>query len=223
MVFLPYIDMNQPWVYMCLPTLKTPPISLLIPSLWVVPVHWLWVESTWTQIYMKPSALFHASILAWSSISHMVMHHILSDQLPLLYMGLFLDSIILCMIYMYVISPVLCCQISIIFWKNSLLNSFKSVQLLSHVRLFATAWTAACQTSLSITNSRSLLKLMSIKSVMTSNCLILCCPLLLLPSIFPSIRVFSNESVLCIRWPKYCSFSISPSNEYSGLIPFRID
>ena len=88
----------------------------------------------------------------------------------------------------------------------------------------ATPWTATCQASLSITNSRSLLKLMSIESVMPSNHLILCRALLLLPSIFPSIRVFSNESVICIRWPKYWSFSfnISPSNEYSRLISFRI-
>ena len=102
---------------------------------------------------------------------------------------------------------------------------FSSVQLLSHVRLLATPWTAARQASLSITNSRSLLKLKSIESVMPSNHLILCCPLLLLPSIFPSIGVFSNESVLCIRWPKYWSFSfcISPSSEYSGLIFFRMD
>ena len=100
-----------------------------------------------------------------------------------------------------------------------------SVQSLSHVQLFATPWTAACQASLSITNAQSLLKLMSIESVMPSNHLILCCPLLLLPSVFPSIRVFSNESVLRIRWPKYWSFSfsISPSNEYSRLISFRID
>ena len=93
---------------------------------------------------------------------------------------------------------------------------FSSVQLLSHVRLFATPWTAAHQASLSITNSRSSLKLMSIESVMPSNCLILCHPLLLLPSIFPSIRAFSNESVLHIRWPKYWSFSfnISPSNNW---------
>ena len=87
----------------------------------------------------------------------------------------------------------------------------------------ATPWTAACQDSLSITNSRSLLKLMSIESVMPSNHLILCHPLLLPPLIFPSIRVFSNESVLRIRWPKYWSFSISPSSEYSGLISFRMD
>ena len=100
-----------------------------------------------------------------------------------------------------------------------------SVQLLSHVQLFATPWTAACQASLSITNSRSLLKLMSIKLVMPSSCLILCRPLLLLPSVFPSIRVFSSESVLCIRWPKYWRFSlsISPSSECSGLISFRMD
>ena len=88
-----------------------------------------------------------------------------------------------------------------------------------------TPWTAACQVSLSITNSQSLLKLMSIESVMPSKHLILCCPLLLPPSIFPSIRIFSNESILHIRWPKYWSFSfnISPSNEYSGLISFRSD
>ena len=100
-----------------------------------------------------------------------------------------------------------------------------TVQSLSCVRLFVTPWTAACQASLSITNSWSLLKLMSIVSGMSSNHLILCCPLLLLPSIFHSISVFSNKSVLCIRWPKYWnfSFSISPSNEYSGLISFRMD
>ena len=101
---------------------------------------------------------------------------------------------------------------------------FSSVQLLICVRLFATPWTAARQASLSITNSWSLLKLMSMESVMPSNHLILCHPLLLPLSIFPSIRDFSNESVLRIRWPKNCSFSfsISPSNEYSGLISFRI-
>ena len=100
-----------------------------------------------------------------------------------------------------------------------------TVQSLSRVRLFVTPWIAARQASLSITNSWSLLKLMSIGSVMPSSHLILCRPLILLPSILPSIRVFSNESVLCIRWPKYCSFSfgISPSNEYSGLISFRMD
>ena len=99
------------------------------------------------------------------------------------------------------------------------------VQLLSHVQLFVTPWTAANQGSLSFTISQSLLKLMSIESVISSNHLILCCPLLFLPSVFPSIRVFSDESTLHIRWPKYWSFSfsISPSNEYSGLISFRID
>ena len=102
---------------------------------------------------------------------------------------------------------------------------FSSFQSLNHVQLFVTPWTAACQASLSITNSRSLLKLISIELVMPSNHFILCHPLLLMPSIFPSIRDFSNESVLCIRWPKYWSFSfsISLSNEYSGLISFRID
>ena len=101
---------------------------------------------------------------------------------------------------------------------------FSSVQSLSCVRLFVTPWTAAHQASLSITNSQSLLILMSSESVMPSNHLILCCPLFL-PSIFPSIRVFSSESVLRMRWPKYWSFSfsISPSNEYSGLISFRMD
>jgi len=98
-----------------------------------------------------------------------------------------------------------------------------TVKLLSYVRLFATPWTAACQASLSITDTLSLLKLMSIELVMPFNHLILCRPLLLSPSIFPSIRVFSKESVLHIRWPNYWSFHISPSNEYSGLISFRID
>ena len=102
---------------------------------------------------------------------------------------------------------------------------FSLAQLQSHVQPFATLWTAAHQASLSITNSRSLLKLMSIESVMPSNHLSLCRPLLLLPSIFPSIRVFSNESALHISWPKYWSFSfsISPWNEHPGLISFRMD
>ena len=104
------------------------------------------------------------------------------------------------------------------------MKKFSSVQSLSCIRLFATPWTAACQASLSITKSHSLLKLISTESVMQSNHLILCRPLLL-PSIFPSIRVFSSESALRIKWPKYWSFSfgISPSSEYSGLISFRID
>ena len=101
----------------------------------------------------------------------------------------------------------------------------QSGQLLSRVQLFAIQWTATRQASLSITNSQSLLKLMSIESMMPSKHLILCCPLLLPPSILPSIRVFSNESPLRIMWPKFWSFSfsISPSNEYSGLISFRMD
>ena len=105
------------------------------------------------------------------------------------------------------------------------LEDLSSVQSLSHVQFFATLWTAACQASLSITNSRSLLKLMSIELVMPSNHHILCHPLLLPPSIFPSIRVFSDESLLHIRWPKYWSFSfsISASNECSRLISFRMD
>jgi len=105
------------------------------------------------------------------------------------------------------------------------LVQFSSVQLLSCVRLFATPWIAALQASLSITNSRSLSKLMSIELVMSSSHFILCRPLLLLPPILPSIRVFSNESTLCMRWPKYWSFifSISPSNEHPELISFRMD
>ena len=108
---------------------------------------------------------------------------------------------------------------------NSFLLSFSSVQSLSRIQLFATPWTAAHQASLSITNSQRFLKLMSIETMIPSNHLILCHPLLLLPSIFPHSRVFSSESILHIRWPKYWSFSfsISPSNEYAGLISFRMD
>ena len=110
-------------------------------------------------------------------------------------------------------------------WGLNKTVEFSSVQSLSSVRLFATPWTAAHQASLSITNFRSLLKPLSIESVMPSNHLILCRPLLLLSSIFPSIRAFSNESTLHMRWPKYWSFSfsISPSNEHPGLISFRMD
>ena len=111
--------------------------------------------------------------------------------------------------------------------KSKTSNSVPSVQFSRSnlVQLFATSWTAACQASLSITNSQSSPKPMSVESVMPSNHLILCHPLLLPPWIFPSLRVFSNESALCIRWPKYWSFSfsISSSNEYSGLISFRMD
>ena len=110
-------------------------------------------------------------------------------------------------------------------WISPYSTYFSSVQSLSHVRLFATPWTATRQVSLSITNSQSSLKPMSIESVMPSNHLILCHPLLLLPSIFPSNQVFSNESALRIRWPKYRSFSfnISPFNEHPGLISFRVE
>ena len=125
------------------------------------------------------------------------------------------------------------CKVFLIFFRPALhfiikysilSNYYRSVQSLSHFQLFATPWTAALQASLSITNSQSLLKLMSIELVMSSNHLLLC-RLLLLLSIFSSIRVFSNESTLRMRWPKYWSFSfsISPSNEYSGLISFRMD
>ena len=117
------------------------------------------------------------------------------------------------------------CKYTTEYLWNQECDMLNSVQSLSCVRLFATPWTAARQASLSFTNSQSLLKLMSIVLVMPFNHLILCCPLLLWPSIFPSIRVISNESVLCIRWPNYWSFSfsISPSNEYSGMISFRMD
>ena len=115
---------------------------------------------------------------------------------------------------------------SLCHWRSHLFLlffTFVDVQSLSPVQLFATPWTAALQASLSFTTSLNLLKLMSIELVMPSNHLILCCPLLFLPSIFPNIRVFSNESPLRIKWPKYWSSSINPSNEYSGLISFRID
>ena len=110
-----------------------------------------------------------------------------------------------------------------IFYRPSAFLQFSSVRSLSHVQVFVTPWTAARQAALSITSSWSLLRLMSTELVLPSNHLILCRPLLLLPSIFPSIRVFSSESVLCIRWPKYWSFSISPSNEHSGLVSFRME
>ena len=109
-------------------------------------------------------------------------------------------------------------------WTYLLLFAFSSVQSLSCIQLSATPWTAACQASLSITNAQSLVKFLFVELVMSSNHLVLCCPLLL-PSIFPRSRVFPNEPVIHIRWPKYWSFSftISPSNEYSGLISFRMD
>ena len=121
-------------------------------------------------------------------------------------------------------SPCLNLHEIMIFQKQSSVQ-FNSVQLLSHVQLFATLWTAACQASLSFIIFWDLLKLMSIELVMPSSHLILCCPLFLLPPIPPSIRVFSNESTLCMRWPKYWSFSfsISPSKRHPGLISFRMD
>ena len=109
-------------------------------------------------------------------------------------------------------------------WRSERLwVPFVAVQLLSHVRLFASPWTVAGQASLSFTISQSLFKLMSIEPMILSNHLILCHPLLLLPSIFPNIKVFSNESAVCIRWPVYWNFTIRPFSEYSGLICYRID
>ena len=121
--------------------------------------------------------------------------------------------------YQYVLPRIVTCS----FYVLISLSTISSVQLLSRVRLFVTPWTAACQASLSITISQSSLKLMSIQSVMPSNLLFVCRSLLLLPSTFVSIRVFSNELDLVIRWPKYLCFSIGLSSEYSGLISFRID
>ena len=127
-------------------------------------------------------------------------------------------------LYMYMYTHTYIVHVNLFIYK-SLESLISSVQFLNCVRLFATPWTAACHASLSITNSWNLLKLMYIESTMPFNHLILCCPLILLSSIFPSIRIFSNESALRIRWPKYwsLSFNISPSNEYLGLISFRID
>ena len=128
------------------------------------------------------------------------------------------EYLFLCLMFIYIF------QLHFHFLFMKVINLvISSVQSLSRVRLFATLWTAARQASLSITNSWSLSKPMSITSVMPSNHLILCRPLLLLPSIFPNIRVFSNELALHIRWPKHWSLSISPYNEYSGLISFMID
>ena len=156
------------------------------------------------------------------------------DSFILLVLGIFkVFLFLLGLVLVYFLGICLVCLIFPISWykvayfllSSSLSIQFSSVQLLSHVRLFATPWTAACQASLSITNSWSSPKPLSTDLVMPSNHLILRRPLLLLPSIFPSIRVFSNESALCIRWPNYWSFSfsISPSNEHPGLISFRMD
>ena len=131
------------------------------------------------------------------------------------------------MVEIFVYEVIMICELNRLMnlTEHCLPETISSVQSLSHVQLCVTPWTAARQASLSITNSQSLIKVMSIELVMPSNHLILCRPLLLLPSIFPSIRVFSNEPALHIRWPKYWSFSfnISPSNEHSGLISFRMD
>ena len=131
------------------------------------------------------------------------------------------------MVEIFVYEVIMICELNRLMnlTEHCLPETISSVQSLSHVQLCATPWTAARQASLSITNSQSLIKVMSVELVMPSNHLILCRPLLLLPSIFPSIRVFSNEPALHIRWPKYWSFSfnISPSNEYSELISFRMD
>ena len=137
-----------------------------------------------------------------------------------MFLRLRIDSSYVCCVYIHILWD----QLSTFLLRALDLWQISSVQSLSCVRLFVTPWTAACQASLSITNSWSLLKLMSVESVMPSNYLILCHPLLP-PSVFPSIRVFSDESALCIRWPKYWSFSfsISPSNKYSGLMFFRVD
>ena len=150
-------------------------------------------------------------------------HHLLGGGC-LLFHSLSLTGIqaVLTQILPFSSSPDISSQVWRLMTESSFAFAFQS---LSHVRLFATPWTTTCQPSLSFTISWGLLKLTSIESMMPSNHIILCCPLLLLPSVFPSIRVFSNESTLPIRWPKYWSFSfsISPSSEYSGLISFRID
>ena len=192
--FLPSINMNQPWADLC-PLLSW--LALPPPSPSLSPglsEQQIWAPCVMQQIY--------TGYLILHRVTSMFQCYTLISSHPLL--------------------PPLCPQFCSLCLH---LHSVSSVQPLSRVRLFATPGTAARQASLSITNSRCLLKLMSIELVMPSSHLILCSPLLLLPSIFPSIRVFSNESVLRIRWPKYWSFSfnISPSNEHSGLIFFRMD
>ena len=203
---MPYIDVNQPWVYMCSPSwtpshLPPHPIPLGHPS---SPV---------------PSTLSHASNLDWQFVSHMIIymfqcHSIPPSPSPREYKRLFYTSVSL------LLSRIQghCYHLS-----KFHIYVFSSVQLLSHVRLFATPWIAACQVSLSITNSQSSFRLTSIEVVMPSSHLILCGPLLLLSPIPP--RVFSNESTLRMRWPKYWSFSFSiiPSKEIPRMISFRMD
>ena len=167
-------------------------------------------------ISLLPFNVFHQEIV-YLTTTNMCTHIYVCTYIFVLYIHMYVYMCV-CVCIMYIYGCVLYITYTCVY------ISVSSVQSLSHVWLFATPWTAALQTSLSITNSQSLIKLMSIESVIPSNHLILC-HLLLLPSIFPRISVFSNESVLHIRWPKYWSFSlsISPSNEYSGLISFRMD
>ena len=209
--FLPYIHMNQPQVYMCSPSwLSFPPPS---------PSH-LSGLSQWTQAL---SALFHASNLDWSSVSHMVIYMLQCYSLISSHSRLLPQSPKACSLHLCLFCCLAYRATVTIFQISYIFIQFSSVQSLSHVRLFATPWIAAHQASLSITNSWSLLKLTSIESVMPSSHLILCHPLLLLPPIPPSIRIFCKQSTLRMRWPKYWSFSIFPSKEHAGLISFRMD
>ena len=175
-----------------------------------------------TGFCLKPQSTFHIGLLrrdfVWASTPPSIPHCVDSGSLAGFCLTLLEIQICTPSISQYYLGK----QCPVRYSVNPIIQ-FSSVQLLSHVPLFATLWTAAHQVSLSITSSWNLLKLKPIESVMPSNHLILCCPLLFLPSIFPSIRVLSSESVLHIRWPKYWSFSLSPYNEYSGLISFSID
>jgi len=191
----------------------------------LLPVQEMWVQSLDGEGPLEEGMATHSSILAWripgmeepsrlQSIGLQRAGHDWATKLTCMHEQLFVSQT-------YIMNP----NKNSGHWSSDLLPWFSSFQSLSDVWLFATPWIAAHQASLSIINSWSLTKPMSIESVMPSNHLILCRPLLLLPSIFPSIRVFSNESILHTRWPKYWSFSfsISPSNEHPGLISFRID
>ena len=175
-----------------------------------------------TGFCLKPQSTLHIGLLhrdfVWASTPPSIPHCVDSGSLAGFCLTLLEIQICTPSISQYYLGK----QCPVRYSVNPIIQ-FSSVQLLSHVPLFATLWTAAHQVSLSITSSWNLLKLKPIESVMPSNHFILCCPLLFLPSIFPSIRVLSSESVLHIRWPKYWSFSLSPYNEYSGLISFRID
>ena len=209
---LPYIDLNLPWVYMCSPSWTHPhlpphPIHLGHPSA------------------PAPNILYDASNLDWRFISHMIIymfqcHSPISSHPRPLPQSPKDCSIHLCLFYCLSYRAIVTIFLNSIYMHSV---QFSSVQSLSHVWLFATPWIAAHHASLSITNSWSLLKLMSIELVMPSSHLILCRPLLFLPPIPPSIRVFSSESTLCMRWPKCWPSSITPSNEHPGLISFRMD